>query len=156
MTNISTEIAGELIPAPMGNLIMVDTPPWYAILWDISIVGGLFTIIIVWAIARIARKHGKPIHTLRTILMITTWLIIGIGLTTCLLGIAQSLTDAVLMDLRPATTSMLLLGIANILKLTAISIGLAILGGAAWVTIKEDPQQAGPGYPPQGVGSPDP
>ena len=42
------------------------------------------------------------------------------------------------------------------IALPAVLIGISIGAFFGWITMKIRAQQAGPGYPPQGVGSPDP
>ena len=162
MTNISADVATNLAFAwgPDGIETLPIAPlPWYFILWVVSIIGGLLIIPSIIVAGRIARKRSRPLHTYKLTLHFAIWAILGIGLINCLLSIAEALSTVALLNPGPWVTSMLFINLAQALKLLSVSIGLATIGGIALITTNEyrnNPQQGGPGYPPQGVGSPDP
>ena len=162
MTNISTDIVTNLAPA-YGSSFIESCPtaplPWYFILWVISIIGGLLVIPSITVASRIARKRTRPLQIYKLSIQFVILAILGIGLVNCLLSIAEALSTVALLNPGPWVTSMLFINLAQALKLLSVSIGLATIGGIALITTNEyrkDPQQGGPGYPPQGVGSPDP
>ena len=162
MTNISADIATNLTFAwgPDGIETLPITPlPWYFILWLISIIGGLLVIPSIIVAGRIARKRSRPLHTYKMALHFVIWAILGIGSVNFLLSIAEALANAASLTSGPWVTAMLYINLSQALKLLSVSIGLGAIGGMALIAtneFKKDPQQAGPGYPPQGVGSPDP
>ena len=162
MTNISADIATNLTLAwgPDGIETLPITPlPWYFILWAISIIGGLLVISTIIVAGRIARKRSRPLHTFIMTLHFVIWAILCIGSVNFLLSIAEALVNAASLTYGPWVTAMLFINLAQALKLLSVSIGLAAIGGMSLITmseIRKDPQQAVPGYPPQGVGSADP
>ena len=162
MTNISADVATNLAFAwgPDGIETLPVTPlPWYFILWAISIIGGLLVIPSIIVAGRIAQKRSRPLHAYKMTFHFVIWAILGIGLVNCLLSISEALANAALLTSGPWVTSMLYLNLAQALKLLSASVGLATIGGIALITTNEyrkDPQQGGPAYPPQGVGSADP
>ena len=162
MTNITADVTAALTPAArqqLADIVISDPIPWYCVLWIISIIGGLLIIPTIMIAGRLARKRSRPLHTYKMVLQSVIWSILGIGAVNCLLSIAEILSNAALLNPGPWVTAMLFVNIAQALKLFSVSIGLATIGGIALITtneIRKDPQQSGPGYPPQGVGSPDP
>ena len=138
--------AGELQleeGADLSEIRIVDPVPYESIAWMLSLLFGVPTIIIAYCRAWILHRRGSPIIRCRRALQLASLLILITGILLVILKVASqvSFIDANSFP-GPAFRAMLLMNLAMVLRLFAVSLTAATVGMVAILLLPIDQKKA--------------
>ena len=117
----------------LSDIMIVDPVPYESIAWMLSLFFGVPAIIIAYCRAWILHRRGSPIIRCRRALQLASLLILVTGILLVVLKVASqvsSITDPNSFP-EPAFRAMLLMNVAMVLRLFAVSLTAATVGAVA-------------------------